>query len=233
MPLPRPTEEERTAFYDWFAANGVNPRTVPQHTSLEIRTHQDGTRVIHYDEYVLTDDGLVQTDPEDPDSVWIRPATAPCLVEPAAWLINPYVRLRRLPGDPRLYITHDGRTQHGYPYHAWIDGSDLILKLTTQDPSTTPQAVPDALRIPVARLLLHDVQHLVPQSDVPEAPGMRQLAAILDTARTGLSQAVPPACGHEDVIETPELGNPDTPGTCMWCPAPLVRRHGTDSWVPA
>jgi hypothetical protein len=85
MALPPPTEEERVALAEWLTANDVNPETVPLHSRLSV-LEDNGAKVIHYEEYVLTDDGHKQIDPEDNDYAWVRNATAPCKVDPPAWL---------------------------------------------------------------------------------------------------------------------------------------------------
>jgi hypothetical protein len=80
-----PTEEERLALAEWMTANGVDPESVPLESAFTI-VDEPGGRLIHYTEFVLTDDGHKQADPERPDEVWKRPATAPCTVEPPAEL---------------------------------------------------------------------------------------------------------------------------------------------------
>jgi hypothetical protein len=82
MAVLHPTEEERIAICEWLTANGINPKSVPlADHKLRIVT-ENGQRAIHYTEYVLTDDGRAQVDPEDPDSAWVREASRPCLVDP-------------------------------------------------------------------------------------------------------------------------------------------------------
>ncbi|MEW2266937.1 hypothetical protein [Streptomyces sp. NPDC047868] len=237
MPLQRLTEDERLAFCAWFAANGVDPDTVPQHTDLTIDVQDDGIRVIHYDEYVLTEDGSKQIHPKDPTISWTRPATTACLVEPPAWLINPYVRLRRLPVDPRLYVTHDGRTESGYLTEARAESTDLIISLSSSDPALYGDTTPDAIRIPGRRILRDDVSELgrylandERDTGRPDHP-TRQLINALDQLTAHLTDAVPPPCGHEDVIETPEFGDVTTRGICVWCPTPLLQLNG--EWIPA
>lgn len=86
MPIGDPTETERVALCEWFIANGIDPKTVPLHTTLSIAPADDGRQMIRYEEYVLTKDGRKQVDPEDPTSEWRRPATAPCIQPPPPWL---------------------------------------------------------------------------------------------------------------------------------------------------
>ncbi|GAX57266.1 hypothetical protein [Streptomyces olivochromogenes] len=81
MALPRPAEEERVALCEWLTANGIDPNTVPLHSELSI---VDG--VIRFEQYILTDDGHKQVDPEHRDTAWTRNATAPCTVAPPAEL---------------------------------------------------------------------------------------------------------------------------------------------------
>ena len=85
MAVVHPTEEERIALCEWLTANGIDPKTVPLHSSFSV-LEDAGAKVIHYQECVLTADGRKQVDPEDNESVWIRDATAPCTVDPPAWL---------------------------------------------------------------------------------------------------------------------------------------------------
>lgn len=84
MPLGEPTEEERVAICEWLTANGINPKAVPLQCLLTI---SNGT--IHFEEYVLTDDGSRQVDPTDTNRAWARPATAACRVQPPSWLRIP------------------------------------------------------------------------------------------------------------------------------------------------
>jgi hypothetical protein len=85
MAMGNPIEEERVALCKWLTANGIDPNAVPLHTNLSIDT-VDGDLVIRYEEFVLTEDGRKQVDPEDPTSAWRRPATAPCIQPPPSWL---------------------------------------------------------------------------------------------------------------------------------------------------
>lgn len=89
MDITRPTEEQRVAFCEWLAANGVDVGTVPIDSDFSIVEEADGQRLIHYIEFVVTDDGHKQVDPEDWRIEWKRPATAPCKVEPPVWLNIP------------------------------------------------------------------------------------------------------------------------------------------------
>lgn len=87
MALPRPTEEQRAALCAWLTANGIDPNSVPIGSRLSIGV-SDGAKVIYYDQY-LTEDGHKQIDPADNDRAWMRAATAPCTVDPPAWLRVP------------------------------------------------------------------------------------------------------------------------------------------------
>jgi hypothetical protein len=88
MAIGRPTEKERVALREWLTANGIDPNTVPLSSSFAI-VEEDGTRFIHYIEFVLTDDGCKQTDPDDRNEAWKRAASAPCVVEPPTQLKIP------------------------------------------------------------------------------------------------------------------------------------------------
>jgi hypothetical protein len=89
MAIAHPTEEERQALCEWLTANGIDPNTVPLYDSGLRITEQDGQRIICYTEYVLTDTGRKQTNPDDSRKVWMRPASVPCKTEPPAWLNVP------------------------------------------------------------------------------------------------------------------------------------------------
>lgn len=143
-----------------------------------------------------------------------------------------YFRLRRRAGDPRLYITTNGSTDAGYLASASIDIPGPIVHIELEEhPSQLYSDGLDAAfyETPASSILLADV-HALKESVQPNEHPVHQLIAALNQARADLSDAVPPPCGHEDVIEIPELGNPDTPGICYWCPTPLVYRDGV--WVP-
>lgn len=82
MAVLHPTEEERLAICAWLTANGIDPHTVPlSEHKLRIVT-ENGHRAIHYTEFVLTDDGHKQVDPDDPDTALVRDTSRPCLVDP-------------------------------------------------------------------------------------------------------------------------------------------------------
>lgn len=86
MAVTLPSEEWRTAMCEWLTANNINIMSVPIDSPFAIAEEPDGQRLIRYTEYVLTDDGRKQIDPEDPELAWLRSASAPCTVEPPAWL---------------------------------------------------------------------------------------------------------------------------------------------------
>lgn len=155
---------------------------------------------------------------------------------------SPYVRLRRIPGDLRLYITQDGATDDGYLAEATIEINqtgtpDLRVTTTDTDPTLYDDATPDTTRIRADRILLQDVCDLGrylanDERDTGRADHrFREFLNVLDQLRRHLSEAVPPPCGHEDVIETPEFGEVTTRGICVWCPTPLLMLN--DEWIPA
>lgn len=92
MAIVHPTERERLALCEWLTANGIPIDSVPIDSEFAIVDEPDDQRLIHYTEFVLTADGHKQIDPETPDTAWKRPTSAPCTVEPPAWL--------NLPGGP-------------------------------------------------------------------------------------------------------------------------------------
>ncbi|MEU9014298.1 hypothetical protein AB0D12_31915 [Streptomyces sp. NPDC048479] len=85
-------EHWRIAMCDWLTANNVDPKGVPQDSDFDITTSGDGQRTIHYTAYVRTKDGSKLIDPDDKTRAWQEQRSAPCLVEPPAWL--------RIPGGP-------------------------------------------------------------------------------------------------------------------------------------
>lgn len=89
MAVIPPDEEERLAYCEWLTANGIDYNTVPRYDhQLRIEEH-DGQRTICYVHFVYTDDGHTQADPDKPDEALKQPASAPCRVEPPAWLHVP------------------------------------------------------------------------------------------------------------------------------------------------
>lgn len=148
----------------------------------------------------------------------------------------PYVRLRRRQDDDRLYVTSNGSTEAGYLAEASIQytvGDVPLLQFELEEyPSDLYGDGIDAARhnISASRILLHDVQELAKSVRSHEHP-YHQLLNVLDQIRPHLSEAVPPPCGHEDVIETPEFGEVTTRGICVWCPTPLLMLN--DEWIPA
>jgi hypothetical protein len=89
MAIARPTEEERLALCEWMTANGIDIHTVQLYDSDLRITEQDGRRLVRYTEYVLSDDGRKQVDPQDESKDWMRESSAHCVVDPPAWLNVP------------------------------------------------------------------------------------------------------------------------------------------------
>lgn len=149
-------------------------------------------------------------------------------------LFTHHVRLRRLAGDPRIHITDSGHTQSGHPIEASTElGSEatyLRLELDDRPYRYADEGDTNKVEIRADRILLADVNELRKQAS-PNELAWRQLLDRLDSLRGWMSNAEPPPCGHEDVIETPELGQVQARGICVWCPAPLVRVN--DEWIPA
>lgn len=146
-----------------------------------------------------------------------------------------YVRLRRRAGDPRLYLTStsSGTTEAGYLAGASIDIPGPILHLELEE-DLTSHLYGDGTdawfyESPVSRILLADVQDLA-KTVKPAEHHFHALLRVLDKFREDLSTDDPPPCGHEDVIDTTELGQADPHGLCFWCTTPLVQRDG--EWVP-
>lgn len=82
MARPKRTGDEIIALRDWLTANNIDLGRVPIDSPLAVRTADDGSKVIHYEECVLTEDGRKQLDPKNHTRLWVRPATAPCKVQP-------------------------------------------------------------------------------------------------------------------------------------------------------
>lgn len=89
MAVVHPTEKERLALCEWLTANSIDINTVPLHSEFTIADGPDGQRIIHYTEFVLSDDGCKQVDPTSPSGAHRRPAAAACAVEPPGWLHIP------------------------------------------------------------------------------------------------------------------------------------------------
>lgn len=75
------TDEERAAIAEWLTANGINPQVVSSRDEVSIR---DG--LIHFQQFVLTDDGHKQVDPGNRHEAWTKAVSAPCHVRPPAGL---------------------------------------------------------------------------------------------------------------------------------------------------
>lgn len=89
MAVLRPTEEERLAICEWLTANGISPKDVPLHDSNLRIEEQDGQRVIRYTAFVRDElSGNILANPET-SSARTSEASAPCKVEPPAWLAVP------------------------------------------------------------------------------------------------------------------------------------------------
>lgn len=72
-------DKHRDALAQWLTANHVDPRTVvPEWLSIELAGEQ---RLIRYQVFRTTADGMKLTDPRDPDRAWTEDRTAPLLVD--------------------------------------------------------------------------------------------------------------------------------------------------------
>ncbi|MCI3279147.1 hypothetical protein [Streptomyces cylindrosporus] len=149
---------------------------------------------------------------------------------------SPYTRLRQLPGgDRRLHVTAHGGTTSGYLAEASIaytsdEVPTLHIELEESEHDLFSAGI-DAVRIdiPADQILAADVAAL--RVDTPSSYAWQELSRQLETLKPWLSTEDPPPCGHEDVVETPEFANSQTPGICLWCPTPLVKLN--DEWIPA
>ncbi|MCL8016901.1 hypothetical protein [Streptomyces sp. AS02] len=159
---------------------------------------------------------------------------------------SPHVRLRYLPGDRRLHITDSGYTTSGYLAEASVQGY-FSAALQDGDPPTIHIELEESehnlymdgtdaakLDIRANRILVADVQALR-NADALTAAGHThprgELHRLLQELRPWMQEGDAPPCGHEDVIETPQMGDTQTPGVCVWCPTPLVKLN--DQWIPA
>ena len=150
-------------------------------------------------------------------------------------LTSAYTRIRQLPGDRRLHITAHGTTTSGYLAEASIaytssDVPNLHIEREESEYDLLSDGT-DAASIDIRadRLLAADVTAL--RVDTASSYAWQELVRVLAALKPWLRTEDPPPCQHDDVIETPEFANPQTPGICMWCPIPLVRVN--DEWVPA
>ncbi|MFD9443364.1 hypothetical protein [Streptomyces sp. NPDC060001] len=143
-----------------------------------------------------------------------------------------YARLRRLPDDPRLYITENGSTRAGQLTHVGLrfrndDFPYLTLELDTTGPFE-PDSKPERFELRAPDLFAADIDALAPHGEHDHA--YQELQRCCESLRDALNSA-DPQCRHEDVIEIPEVGKTAVPGICMWCPVPLVLVD--DEWAPA
>lgn len=76
-----PTKSHHEAVCEWLTANGISPKQIPRHGDLTIQTNNDGTRVIAYEAFVLTEDGRLQVD-ERNERPLVEKRTTPLVVEP-------------------------------------------------------------------------------------------------------------------------------------------------------
>jgi hypothetical protein len=145
------------------------------------------------------------------------------------------IRLRQIPGDPRLHVTENGSTTSGHLEEASIqlvsgEFPTAILGLR-ESLLTPPDEPPTTLRLATFRILAADVAAL--NYNALGAYEGALLRRILETTSRCFDQSPLPPCAHEDVVETPELGRVEVPGICMWCPLPLVKRDDYAEWKPA
>ncbi|MEU5322952.1 hypothetical protein AB0G67_40310 [Streptomyces sp. NPDC021056] len=147
-----------------------------------------------------------------------------------------YTRLRQLAGDRRLHVTTAGQTTSGYLAEVTIeytsgDVPNLHLELEESEHDIFGEGI-DAARIDIRadRLLTADTDTL--RFDATTSYAWHQLEQALTALRSWMRDGEAPPCGHEDVIETPQMGSTTVPGICMWCPTPLVKDEHHDTWVP-
>ncbi|MFF8910597.1 hypothetical protein [Streptomyces olivaceoviridis] len=92
MAIIHPTEEERQALCEWLTANGIDYNNVPLDSMFAVIDEPDGQRLIHYNEFVRDEQTRnILADPRERLAVR-RMASAPCKVEPPAWLGVPGTR---------------------------------------------------------------------------------------------------------------------------------------------
>jgi hypothetical protein len=143
-----------------------------------------------------------------------------------------YARLRRLPNDLRLYITENGVTRAGQLAGVGLrfhndDLPYLTLELDTAGPFE-PDTAPERFELCAPDLFASDVDALAPHAERDFV--YQELQRCCGSLRDALNTS-DPECQHEDVIETPMLGDPVVRGICVWCPVPLIEQN--DAWVPA
>lgn len=155
----------------------------------------------------------------------------------AKFLPVTYTRLRQLPEDRRLHVTAGGSTTSGYLAEVSIEytSSDvpyLHLELEESEHDFFGDGI-DAARIDIRadRLLTADTDTL--KFGAATSYAWHRLEQALTALRSCMSDRQAPPCGHEDVVETPQMGSTTVPGICMWCPTPLVKDEDRDEWVPA
>ncbi len=148
-----------------------------------------------------------------------------------------YARLRRLPGDRRLYITDNRCTDAGYLASAETmltssDVPDLRLELEEHPYDLFGDGIDAAtFTIRANRILLQDIQALA-DTVKPHEHAYHQLLATVEALRPLMAQDDSPVCGHEDVIDASTLGNLDPSGLCVWCSV-RMKDDGDSGWIPA
>lgn len=149
---------------------------------------------------------------------------------------GPYIRLRRIPGDRRLHVTESGSTISGYLAecsieYPGVEVPSLQLELEESEYDLFNDGTDAARRVNISvdRLLRADIEAL--HVNTTDSWGWQELARKLHSVTSWLRNDQLPPCQHEDVIETPDLGDTTVPGVCVWCPVPLVKLN--DQWIPA
>ncbi|MFI2620471.1 hypothetical protein [Streptomyces sp. NPDC018584] len=82
------TEKRRQALCAWLTANDVDPNRVPLHSNLSIIANGDGSRHIHYTEFIRDEEtGNILADADGHPRT--RDVRVPCIADPPAWLHIP------------------------------------------------------------------------------------------------------------------------------------------------
>lgn len=133
---------------------------------------------------------------------------------------SPHVRIRRLPGDPRIHVTDSGSTTSGYLAGASLEiTADDVPTVEVQLSGFDDLVSPSPYNIRANRILAADVKALdLTTRDLAE----QHLLWVIKAVTEWLVTAEAPPCGHEDVIDTSTLGDPAAKGMCMWCSAAMV-----------
>ena len=142
---------------------------------------------------------------------------------------SPYVRIRRLPGDPRIHITDSATTTSGYLAGASLEiTADEVPTVELQLAGFDDWESPSPYKIRADRILAADVEALeLTRRDLAE----QHLLWVIESITECLVPGEAPPCEHADVIDVSTLGDPEAKGMCMWCGASMVADYQVEQTI--